>query len=97
MQQVISNNLITIRAGLDAGHNGRVIIDAQGTRDHAVLVSGYSSAGYLRIVKLEGRRSAGQGTFGILSGGSGDNITKVYIDSCRVTDQRVTRWNIYKW
>ncbi|MCK7528670.1 MAG: hypothetical protein MZV64_69495 [Ignavibacteriales bacterium] len=34
-----SNNLITIRAGLDAGHNGRVIIDAEGTRSHAVLSS----------------------------------------------------------
>ncbi|MCK7528666.1 MAG: hypothetical protein MZV64_69475 [Ignavibacteriales bacterium] len=82
------DNLITIRAGLDVGHNGRVIIDAEGTRNHAVLVYGGNSQGYLRIVKLEGRRSTGQGTFGILSGdaGTSQNINVVYIDSCKMTD-----------
>lgn len=83
-----STNLITIRSGLTSGHNGRVIINGGGTRDHAVLVSGANSSGYLRIVKLEGRYTDGQGVFGILSGGSGQNITKVYIDSCRITDQQ---------
>ncbi|MCK7528669.1 MAG: hypothetical protein MZV64_69490 [Ignavibacteriales bacterium] len=37
-------------------------------------------------MKLEGRRSTGRGTFGILSGSAGQNIYRVYIDSCTVTD-----------
>lgn len=33
-----TNNYITIRGAIDAGHNGKVIIDGQNTRSHCILI-----------------------------------------------------------
>jgi len=81
-------NLITIRAGLDVGHNGTVMIDAENIRASAISVAGTNTQGYLRIIKFTCKRSSGQGTIAIKSGAAGhhQDINEVYVDSCRITD-----------
>jgi hypothetical protein len=78
-----SANLITIRAGLDAGHNGRVIFDGGGS-----LISGINITyhDYIRIEKLEFRDhiGAGVGVRGDTRVGNGvANV--IYFDSLTIS------------
>ncbi len=54
-----SGRPITITGGLDAGHNGTVIIDGQMVREHAVDVTGRSHV-TLRNLDLRGATGSGQ-------------------------------------
>ena len=78
-------NLITIRAGLDAGHNGRVILDGEGSVGHGVSIDKYD---YIRIVELEFKRHIGRGSI-FINGRSYDEAQVancIYIDSCKITE-----------
>jgi len=76
--------LLVIRAGIDAGHNGRVIFDGGGG-SYPVGLIGVTNQKYLRFEKLEIRNIYGHGV--VLAGRFVENaLNVVYLDSCIITD-----------
>ena len=75
-----ANGLIVIRPGLEAGHNGKVIISVSGT---PVTISNKK---YVRLEKITVKmdHNNAQGIYITGSSTGGSNV--VYIDSCRVLD-----------
>lgn len=69
-------NLIVMRAGLSAGHNGEVIING-GSDNHTISIS----KNYVRLVKLTATKSSSYD--GVIMIGNG-NV--VYIDSCSINN-----------
>ncbi|MEQ8192512.1 MAG: T9SS type A sorting domain-containing protein [Candidatus Eremiobacterota bacterium] len=76
------NNYVTVRNGIDTGHNGRVIIDGGFTRNYGVLIEEYGTPNHdwVYVKGFEVRRTKLHGIY--LHG----YINHIVVDSCKITE-----------
>ena len=80
-----AGNLITVRNGLDAGHNGKVVIDRNYASGNSGAIEIWNQK-YLRVAGITIRKVVGSGIY--LRGQSTNALKNVYVDSCDISDFR---------
>ena len=76
------NKYVTIQTGVDAGHNGRVIIDGNYSRNYGILLEQNGSAvrDWINVKGFEVRRTNSHGIY------LHNNVNHIIVDGCKVTE-----------
>jgi len=77
-----SGNIITIKKGIDSGHNGTVIIDGQSTRNNGIIIGAHP---YVTIDGFELKNFVGANGTGAIDGSSA-SANYITITNCSIHD-----------